>query len=538
MQYRCSKPKTMKEKEMKSNSMPDVKLLTLGLAVAALAGCSMIPSICKKIPSVGPDYREPEFRVPEYALPDAGQPTSNLTETAEYKPAASNEDTRIVVSNDILAKWWKRFDDPVLEALVEGGVSNNVGYLMAQRRLEEASWDLLGSYANFLPDFSARGGWTRYWYHPNTRSGGGNRVHYNVTQTIFDGNWEIDIFGGNRRLTEAALAQAEAAGWTMADAWLSLTTQIGEMYITLRTTQARIDVARTNLVLQSETYDILKSRLDSGIGDELAVNQCAYVVEQTRARIPSLIAQEERIKNALAILAGERPGALHDLLKPVSVRRDWLLAPQKVEEISLDMMRGRPDVKSAERALAAQVYRIGVATAAWFPKLYISGTVGWERKGGNKLFTADSFLATLGPSISWPIFQGGAIYANIRQTEAKTSELALAYELAIENAYGEVRNAYAAYTHEYLRNKSLAGAVKAATDAVTTSQDLYKNGLKDFNNVLDAQRSRLQLEEEFVISRGQITIDLINLYKALGGGLSADVADNEDDEEDDDSAKD
>ena len=487
-------------------------------AVAVVvAGC------CSSIPSVGPDYGEPKFEVPAYLLPDAGQPTTNLTVTAEYKPASSNEDTRVVVSKDTLSQWWKRFNDPVLEKLVEGGVSNNVGFLMAQRRLEASAYELLGSYADFLPKFTARGGWTRYWYNPNTRSGGGNRTHYNVRNAAVDGNWEIDIFGGTRRQCEAALAQAEAAGWTVADAWVSLTTQIGETYINLRTTQARIDVARTNLVLQSETYDILKSRLDSGIGDELAVNQCAYVVEQTRARIPSLLAQEEEYKNALAILAGEMPGSLHDLLKPLGEGRDWLLAPQKVAELRLDMMRGRPDVKIAERNLAAQVARIGVAKSDWFPKLYITGSLGWENKGKTRLFSKDSFFATLGPAVSWPIFQGGAIYANVKATEARTAEAALNYELAIENAYRDVRNAYADYTQEYLRNKSLAGAVKAATDAVTISQDLYKNGLKDFNNVLDAQRSRLQLEEEFVVSRGQITLDLIGLYKALGGGLAADV---------------
>jgi NodT family efflux transporter outer membrane factor (OMF) lipoprotein len=389
---------------------------------------------------------------------------------------------------------------------------------MAQRRLEAAAYERLGSYAAFLPKFSADGAWTRRWY------GSGDPTHYNVRSAAVDGNWEIDIFGGNRRLCEAALAQAQAAGWTVADAWVSLTTQIGETYINLRTTQARIDVARTNLVLQSETYEILRSRLDSGIGDELAVNQCAYIVEQTRARIPSLLAQEEKLKNALAILAGEMPGSLHELLKPVEIQRDWLLSPQKVSELRLDMMRGRPDVKAAERSLAAQVASIGVAEAAWFPKLYITGSLGWENRGATRLFTKESFLATLGPAVSWPIFQGGAVYANVKATEARASEAALNYELAIENAYGEVRNAYAAYTQEYLRNKSLGDAVKAATDAVTISQDLYKNGLKDFNNVLDAQRSRLQLEEEFVISRGQITLNLIDLYKSLGGGLAADVA--------------
>ena len=479
------------------------------ILLALAAGCSSIPS-------VGPDYEEPKFEVPAYALPDAGQPTTNFTETAEYKPASSNEDARVVVSKDTLAQWWKRFNDPVLEKLVEGGVSNNVGYLMAQRRLEAATYELLGSYAAYLPNFAVSGGWTRHWY------GSGSPTHYNVRSAAIDGNWEIDIFGGNRRLCESALAQAEAAGWTVADAWVSLTTQIGETYVNLRTTQARIDVARTNLVLQSETYEILKSRLESGIGDELAVNQCAYIVEQTRARIPSLLAEEEKLKNALAILAGEMPGSLHDMLKPVAARRDWLLAPQKVSELKLDMMRGRPDVKVAERSLAAQVARIGVAKADWFPKLYITGVLGWENRGKTRLFSKESFFATLGPAVSWPIFQGGAIYANVKATEARTAEAALNYELAIETAYGQVRDAYSAYTQEYHRNKSLADAVKAATDAVAISKDLYTNGLKDFNNVLDAQRSRLQLEEEFVVSRGQITLDLISLYKALGGGLAAD----------------
>jgi len=483
-----------------------------GWVLALVTGCSSIPS-------VGPDYEEPKYEVPAYLLPDAGQPTTNMTAGCEYEPASAENDKRVVVSRDVIAQWWKRFNDPVLEKLVEGGVSNNVGYLMAQRRLEQSQYELLGSYAAFLPHFTGVGDWTRNWYHKNANSSGKD-INYNSRSMALDGNWEIDIFGGNRRATEAAFAQAEAAGWTVSDAWVSLTTQIGVEYINLRTTQARIEVARTNLVLQSETYDILKSRLDSGIGDELAVNQCAYVVEQTRARIPQLLATEEAIKNRLAILAGEIPGALSEQLKPVAESRDWLLAPQKVMELKLNMIRSRPDVKAAERALAAQTARIGVAKAQWFPKFYITGVVGWDSSKSQKLFSRDSFFATLGPSVSWPIFQGGAIYANVKATEAKMMELALAYEESIQKAYGEVRDFYSAYTQEYHRYKSLAGAVKAATDAVTISKDLYKNGLKDFNNVLDAQRSRLEFEEQFVLSRGEITISLIGLYRSLGGGLA------------------
>ena len=492
------------------------------MKVAVVGGWTLaLVTGCSSIPSVGPDYEERTFDEPKFTLPDAGLATSNLTQTCEYKAAEAADDDRIVVSTNITAQWWKRFDDPVLVKLVEGAVSNNVNFLMAQRRLEQANWELLGSYAAYVPKFGIGGGWSRFWNHENTRSGGGNYTHYNVRNFAVDGDWEIDLFGGSRRLTESALAEAEAAGWTVADAWLSLTTQVGTEYVRLRTTQELIEVARTNLVLQSETYDILKSRLDSGIGDELAVNQCAYIVEQTRARIPTLLAQEESIKNAIAILVGGMPGSLHAELAPLADRRDWLLAPQRVSELPLDMMRSRPDVKTAERRLAAQTARIGVAKAQWFPKFFVTGTVGWENRLSTPLFARDSFFASLGPSFSWPIFQGGAIYANVKATEARTEELALAYELALEKAYGEVRNAYSSYTQEYHRFKSLKAAVRAATDAVAISKDLYKNGLKDFNNVLDAQRSRLQYEEEFALSRGQITMNLIQLYRSLGGGLAA-----------------
>ena len=489
--------------------------LMLLLAVASMSGCAWLQSL----PSVGPDYSEPELPQPEFALPDAGSPTTNLTKTCEYEAASAGDDSRVTISRERTAQWWNRFDDAVLSNLVVSAVSNNVGYLMAQRRLEQANWQLLGSYAAFVPKFSGNGAWSRSWYRENTSRG--QVVNANLMHLGLDAAWEIDIFGGDRRMTEAALAQAEAAGWTVADAWVSLTTQLGKQYIRLRTTQERIEVARTNLVLQSETYDILRSRLDSGIGDELAVNQCAYIVEQTRARIPTLLAEEEALKNSIAVLAGVMPGSLHEALVPDATGRDWLLAPQKIAELPLDMIRSRPDVKAAERDLAAQTAMIGVAKGQWFPKLHITGSVGWESTPKeDRLFSRDSFFASLGPSISWPIFQGGAIYANVKATEAKMEEFALAYELALQNAYGEVRDAYSAYTQEYHRYQALREAVKAATDAVAISKDLYKNGLKDFNNVLDAQRSRLQLEEEFAISRGQITIGLIELYKTLGGGLA------------------
>lgn len=484
-------------------------------ALAALAGCMSY------LPSVGPDYAEVFFDPPAAALPDAGAPTSNLTATCEYIPATVSNDNRVVVSDDVTARWWTRFNDPVLVELVEGAVSNNVNFRIVQNRLEQANWQLLGSYAAFMPKFSVDGSAVRSETHRNNRADGLRHNESDLFSAGFNGTWEIDLFGGSRRATEAALAMAESAGWTVSDAWIALTSQIGREYINLRTIQARIAVARTNLVLQSETYDILKSRLDSGIGDELAVSQCAYIVEQTRARIPSLLAQEESYKNAIAILAGTMPGALHETLKPLSTERDWLLAPQKVAELPLDMLRARPDVKSLERRLAAQVAQVGVAKSLWYPKLYLNGSLGMESAHFSKFLQPGSFYASIGPSVSWPIFQGGNIHAQVKIAEARVEEARLAYEQAIQNAYAGVRNAYAAYTQEYHRYQALKAGVKAANDAVTISQDLYTNGLKDFNNVLDAQRSRLTLTEELVVSRGQITLDLIDLYRELGGGLAS-----------------
>ena len=223
--------------------------------------------------------------------------------------------------------------------------------------------------------------------------------------------------------------------------------------------------------------------------------------------------------NALAILAGTMPGALHDQLQN-RPDRDWLVEPKRLPEIPLNAIRSRPDVRAAEFSLAAQVAHVGVAESQLFPRFHLNGSLGLESVKIQKFLQRDSLYGSIGPSISWPIFQGGNLYANLKAEEAAMDEAAYSYEYTIQTAFCEVRAAYSAYTQEYHRYESLKGAVKAAKDAENISQDLYKNGLADFNNVLDAQRSLLTLEESLTISRGQITQDLISLYKALGGGIS------------------
>ena len=496
-----------------------MKKILLPALVLAAAGCCLLPS-------VGPDYKSPDMDgLPSYAMPDAGYPTTNRTEVGEWKPAEGDDDIRTLVTTNDISCWWCRFDDDVLTNLVASAVSSNLTFRMAQQRLQASAWMLFGSYAAFMPKatFGASGTVGQHERYTSSQyaswlSSGSKRNYSDIFRAGFDASWEIDIFGGSRRATEAAWSEMAASFWSLEDAWVTLTAEVGREYIQLRTTQQRIAVARTNLVLQTETYDILKSRFDSGIGDELAVNQSKYVVDQTLATIPPLLAEEERLLNAIAVLTGDIPGARHDELKNCP-DRDWLLAPEKIAEIPLDMIRARPDVRAAERKLAAQTAKVGVAKSLWFPKLYINGYLGVESVKVHKFLGKGDFYGSIGPAISWPIFQGGSIYANVKAEEARMDEAFLAYESSIQEAYREVRNAYAEYTQQYHRYQALQGAVKAAQDAVAISNDLYKNGLRDFTAVIDAQRSLLSLEEALVISRGQITVNLIALYKALGGGI-------------------
>ena len=347
-----------------------MKKILLPALVLAAAGCCLLPS-------VGPDYKSPDMDgLPSYAMPDAGYPTTNRTEVGEWKPAEGDDDIRTLVTTNDISCWWCRFDDDVLTNLVASAVSSNLTFRMAQQRLQASAWMLFGSYAAFMPKatFGASGTMGHHERYTSSQysswlSSGSKRNYSDIFRAGFDASWEIDIFGGSRRATEAAWAEMAASYWSLEDAWVTLTAEVGREYIQLRTTQQRIAVARTNLVLQTETYDILKSRFDSGIGDELAVNQSKYVVDQTLATIPPLLAEEERLLNAIAVLTGDIPGARHEELKNCP-DRDWLLAPEKIAEIPLDMIRARPDVRAAERKLAAQTAKVGVAKSLWFPKLY------------------------------------------------------------------------------------------------------------------------------------------------------------------------
>jgi len=519
-----------------------MKRAPLLLWVAAIvSGCT----------TVGPDYDRP-------LLPDPN--VEGLFPEAEAIPSEGTG----AITPAALASWWESLGDPLLTELIQKTLAENLDIRQAQSRVRVSRLLLGISRSGLYPHLDGGAVYKRSRASeslapspskaasvqqaagtvalglrvadtvsliPANPTGalksipglvaswpvaGSVDIESDFYQTGFDAAWEIDIFGGTRRGVEAAKADLEATQESLNSLWVSLAGAVAQSYIGLRTYQARLQVAESNLAAQEETFDLLESLYRSGLSDELAVQQIRYVVESTRASIPPLRSGVEAAMNALAVLTGEMPGDLHEALgehKPIPA------APLKVVTgIPANALRQRPDIRVAERQLAAQTARIGEAAAELYPKLVLSGSIGLESIKSSTLFDSGSDTWRLGPAISWPIFHAGAIRKNIQvQTELQEQYLA-AYERAVLGAVEEVRNALVDYAQEQQRSKALRAAVDAAEAALEVAQDKYKNGLSDFNNVLDAQRSLLAFREQLAISEGVISVNLVRLYKALGGG--------------------
>ena len=314
----------------------------------------------------------------------------------------------------------------------------------------------------------------------------------------------------------AQRATLEAQYAALYSAWTSLASEVAMNYISLRTLQERLAIARYNLSLQQNTVDIQQSKVDSGLSDSLALKQAQYTMEQTKAGIPSIESSIEQTMNALAILVGEVPGTL----------AEKLAAKQPIPKISdtrflgipANAIRQRPDIRQAERLLVAQLARKKSAQADLWPKFYLTGSIGTEAGNWGSLFGGPAKLYSFMPQISWPIFHAGAIRNNIKAQGAIAEQLLASYEQTVLSAVGEVRDSLSSNVKEYERSESLRRGVEAAQAALDVANDKYANGLVDFTNVINAQRSLTSLSEEYVISQGQISANAVALFKALGGG--------------------
>jgi len=415
----------------------------------------------------------------------------------------------------LMAHWWKTLDDPVLTGLIDRACKNNLDLKSAMARLRQARAQRTAVKSGLFPWLDASGSASRRRSSGDTGAGSSRTMY----AAGFDADWEIDLFGGVRRSVEAADADLSAAVEDVSDVLVSLNAEVALNYLDLRTYQVRLDVARDNLAMQEETFRLEQFRLDAGLSDELAVAQALANLESTRARIPALNASVEGAKNRIAVLLGEQPGKLHEEL---AACMPFPVAPADVVVgVPADVIRRRPDVRKAERELAAQTARVGVAESDLYPKFTLNGSIGYEALSSADLITAASRTWSYGPKITWPIFHAGSIRANIKVASALMEQALIQYEKTVLAALEDVEASITGYAEEQTRKESLENAAVAARQAVDLAQDKYDAGLAGFDILLDAQRTLLTYEDELVVSKAAVITHLISLYKALGGGWTS-----------------
>lgn len=415
-----------------------------------------------------------------------------------------------------LAQWWQLFEDPVLTRLEDKAIAGNLDIKTALSRLRQARLQRGISRAPLLPvvDGSGEAQQQRASESMHSNSGGDEQDYY---MAGFDAAWELDVFGGIRRSVQEAQAQLEASRAGLQDVVTSLCAEVALNYIEVRTYQRRLDILKANIETQKQTYDLNRSRYQSGLIDELAVQQSLRNLEHTRSQVSRLQTGLRQAKNRLAVLLGQQPGTLKSLL---TGKQGIPQAPDTVAVgIPAQAMRRRPDIRQAERQLAAQTARIGVAKADLYPKFRLLGSIGLEAlESTSDFLDAQSRFWNVGPGVSWNIFQGQKLRLNIKLQTEKQRQALVAYKSAVLQAHKEIENALTAYAKQQINAQALQRTVKAAKRAEYLARDRYKAGLVNFYQVLDAQRSLLEMQDELVQSRGQVASNLARLYKALGGG--------------------
>jgi NodT family efflux transporter outer membrane factor (OMF) lipoprotein len=455
------------------------RLLAVGMAVM-LAGCA----------SVGPEYQAPQVATPA---------RWSLSTDAQSADRAA------------LPEWWREFHDSVLDALVEDALAANLDLAGARARLREARArrELAGAQLGPAVDASASAARSK----SSAQSGSGTtRELYSAG---FDASWELDVFGGLRRGAEAAQADLEASVEDLRDTRVSLLAEVVLNYVDLRTAESRLAKAEANLRSSSETYDLARWRNQAGLVSALDVAQARTELESVRASLPALHTAIAGAQNRLAVLLGVAPGELKTRLSPTAAIP---LADRSIAVgIPADILRQRPDVRAAERRLAAQTARLGEAEAARYPSFRLSGSLGLEALTLGGLADGAQTRSLLA-GITAPIFDAGRIRANIGIQDALLEQARLSYRAAVMNALEEVENALVAVNNTDQRRGRLARAVDSAHEALQIAEYQYASGLADFLNVLNSQRTLLSLEDQLANSTGELASAQIQLYKALGGG--------------------
>ena len=408
---------------------------------------------------------------------------------------------------DDLARWWERFGDPQLSALVAQALQAHPSALSAQAALRQARAQARVQAAGMLPDVSLSGSAQR------SRSGGQTG---NSFQVGLDAGWEPDLFGRLDAGVQASEADARAAQASLEQVHVSLSAEVALQYISLRSLQQRLAIAQRNLETQQQTLQITDWRVQAGLATSLVAEQARAAAEQTAAQVPQLQANLAQAHHALAVLTGQAPAALDAALAaPQAV-------PQPSQALALDIpadtLRQRPDVRVAQERVQAALARVSQADAARYPSLRLSGSLGLRALTLGALGDSASLVHSLLGSVAVPLFDGGATQAQVQVQQAALEQARQAYQLAVLTALKEVEDALVALQGEAARLAHLQQATQAAGNAALLAQQRYASGLIDFASVLETQRTQLATQDALATSQANLGSNHVRLFKALGGG--------------------
>lgn len=457
-----------------------------------LSGCTML----------GPDFETPE--VPTEA--------DWQTDDDALSPELGQE-----------AEWWKQFNDPVLDSLIQHAYQQNLPLQVAGLRILEARARLGIAKGNRYPQQQQVRGSTASVglsnNSPNFSASADDR--YNNYQVGFDAAWEIDFWGRFGRGIEAAEADFSATIANYDNALVSLTAEVARVYVTIRTFEERLTLARSNIELQRESLRIAKVRFDNGATTELDVQQATANLASTQALVPILLKSLRQANNGLSILLGMPPTDLSDMLGEAG--EIPVAPPELTVGIPTDLLRRRPDVRLAEQSAASQSALIGLAKADLYPSFSLTGSIGYQTSdtglsSSSDLFDSDSLFYSVGPSFNWNILNYGRIKNNVRIQDARFQQTLVDYRNTVFIAYQEVEDAMVAFAQSQKESEFRAVGAHAAGRAVEIANIQYREGSADFQRVIDSERFLVSQQDQWTSSKGEIALNLIAMYKALGGG--------------------
>lgn len=411
-------------------------------------------------------------------------------------------------------QWWQIFDDPILEHLIAQADAYNAGLQIAGLQIIEARAQLGIAQSGRYPQTQLVGADALYQHRTQSVAGDPRPNSFWQYSAGFDIGWELDFWGRFSRAVESADAAYFAAKANREDVLVLLHAQVAETYFVLRTTEARLRVARDNARIQQRSYEITERLFKSGEIDELDLQQAKTQYLSTLSTIPELESQIMRTRNALAILIGRPPGSMPELMDKEAVIP--LIDRAVLQDVPANLLLRRPDIRAAELQIAAQSAQVGVAEADLYPSLTLLGSIVWS---ATSLAVSGSGLALLGgPTLSWNVLDHGRLKNNVRVQDARLQQLIVAYRDDVRQAAREADDAASGLIKALEREGILRDSALAAGRSLALANTLYREGYTDFQRVLDAQRALSAQQDAYLVNRGNAVSDLIALYKALGGG--------------------